>query len=360
MLNIEEKGKDIIKQAMEVGASDVHFHPKEKGAAIQFRVDNRLYDALWLPMSVAEKLLSHFKFLSGMDIGEKRRPQNGAMDMILYPRKLHLRLSTIPTPYHESLVIRILPQDETHSFKELFLFPSIANRLLQIVSCNSGLFMITGPTGSGKTTTMYSLLQTLSVKRHRRVLTIEDPIEKRNPDFIQMEVNEKAGLSYYEGFKAGLRHDPDILVVGEIRDEQTAQLAIRASMTGHLVVSTLHTGSTLECIPRLLEFGIPLHNITQTLRGVATQRLVPLKCPYCDVCSLECLKRRTRRKLAVVEILAGLHLQKALDYPELLTIPGQSTIKDYILRAYALGYIQKETVEKELGLFNRETIQMEA
>ncbi|WP_263622855.1 competence type IV pilus ATPase ComGA [Guptibacillus algicola] len=359
-MNIEAKGQEIIKQAVEVGASDVHFHPKEKGTLVQFRVDHKLYDAMWLPSSISQKVLSHFKFLSGMDIGEKRRPQNGAMDMILYPHRFHLRLSTIPTPYHESLVLRILPQDETHAFKELFLFPPTANRLLQIVSYNSGLFMITGPTGCGKTTTLYSLLQTLSIKRHRRVLTIEDPIEKRNPDFIQMEVNEKAGLSFYEGFKAGLRHDPDILVVGEIRDEQTAQLAIRASMTGHLVVSTLHTGSTLECIPRLLEFGIPLQYIAQTLRGVATQRLVPIKCPYCKVCSLECLKQRKHRKLAIVEILAGLHLQKAILDPTLISIPGQTTIKDYVLRAYALGFIDKGTVERELGLWNRETIQMEA
>ncbi|WP_347549633.1 ATPase, T2SS/T4P/T4SS family [Pseudalkalibacillus hwajinpoensis] len=117
MLSIEEKGKDIIKQAIEVGASDVHFHPKEKGTLIQFRVDHRLYDAMWIPMTISEKLLSHFKFLSGMDIGEKRRPQNGAMDMVLYPRRLHLRLSTIPTSYNESLVVRILPQDETHTYE---------------------------------------------------------------------------------------------------------------------------------------------------------------------------------------------------------------------------------------------------
>lgn len=124
MLNIEAKGKDIIKQAVEVGASDVHFHPKEKGALIQFRVDNKLYDAMWLPSSISQKVLSHFKFLSGMDIGEKRRPQNGAMDMILYPHRLHLRLSTIPTPYHESLVLRILLKmklmpSENYSYSQL-------------------------------------------------------------------------------------------------------------------------------------------------------------------------------------------------------------------------------------------------
>jgi competence protein ComGA len=338
---IEEKAVTIIQKAFSQNATDIHIIPKSNYVLISFRVTNQLLPIQQLPIEEADRLITYLKYRAEMDIGERRRPQNGSFEVDIKGTKVGLRLSTLPSYFMESLVIRLLPQDCSHSFSRLSLFPKTTKILLSMVEKAQGLIILTGPTGSGKTTTLYSLLEHATKYLNRNVITLEDPIEKSNEDFLQIQVNEKAGITYSTGLKAILRHDPDIIMVGEIRDAETAKIAIRAALTGHLVLSTMHAKNAKGGLYRLIEFGCNWHDLEQAIVAITAQRLVHLVCPYCkDYCHPLC-PRFFKSRAVVYEILMKKALKEAL-----LEMKGQSmkaaypTLRKQILKGITLGFIK--------------------
>lgn len=348
MFDIEKKSNEIVKKAIITGASDVHIIPCDRSSKIQFRVDDRLVFLESITNLQAEKLISHLKFISKMDIGERRKPQSGSILMIVNNNKINIRISTLPTAPHESMAIRILPQNETNSLQTLTTFPKQNLLLKSLVKNKHGLILVSGPTGSGKTTTIYSLLNDVN-KLNKRIICIEDPIEKRNDAFIQLQINEKAGLTYANLLKAVLRHDPDIIMIGEIRDEATAKIAIRAAMTGHLVISTIHAKNCIGSVFRLKEFGIKPIDIKETIVGLISQRLVELNCSFCgDLCVNFCRQQRRRRRMAIFEILSGKQLDSYLTKQKEPT--SFESFEKMIKKTFALGYISKTEYERWLSM----------
>ncbi|WP_372508716.1 competence type IV pilus ATPase ComGA [Pseudalkalibacillus decolorationis] len=342
-VNVESKSESLLKRAISMGATDLHIVPQRRSSLIQVRINQRLYPLEEVPLIYSERLISHFKFLAAMDIGEKRKPQNGAIHHYLPVNgNVHLRLSTLPSAYNEALAIRILPQEDNTHYTNLSIFPNVLEQVYSLLLRPQGLLLFAGPTGSGKTTLMYSLLKETQLYKKRQVITLEDPIEKKMDTVLQIEINEPAGVTYLEGFKSILRHDPDVIMIGEIRDEATAQLAIRASLTGHLVLSTLHAKNTIGCLYRLNEFGIHIEDLRQTLLGIVSQRLYELKCPHCgNACSLFCMMRRQQRRMGVYELLNGQLLQNVMNMiqakkPITVSFPK---LDDYFHRAVAMDYI---------------------
>lgn len=340
---IERLADRIITDAVKSHASDVHIIPRRNDTLIQLRISNKLIPKLQLPKEECDRLVSHFKFTASMDIGERRRPQSGSCSYIIDGQMVGLRFSTLPASQNESLVIRILPLQDNIPFYQISLFPSMTNKLLALLKHSHGLIILTGPTGSGKTSTLYALLNQTSHLYDRNVITLEDPIEKENELVLQVQVNEKAGVTYTSGLKAILRHDPDIIMVGEIRDVETAKIAVRAALTGHLVLTTMHTRDAKGAINRLIEFGVTWQEIEQTLIAVTAQRLVELICPYCSgICSPFCYGHGRAKRASVFELLSGKTLKDALGeargdkckshYP---------TLRDEIRKGIALGYIKE-------------------
>lgn len=270
-----------------------------------------------------------------MDIGEIRKPQDGSITHKLGPNNYALRLSTLPVNQMESLAVRILPQEENLPIDKLFLFPSQLNVLKKWMNNPAGLILLTGPTGSGKTTTLYALLQSLLEEKSFQTITLEDPIEKKLHDILQVQVNEKAGITYQSGLKAALRHDPDIIMVGEIRDHYTAKFAIDASLTGHLVLSTLHAKNTTGTIHRLLEMGLTKTELSQSLVGVASIQLLPID-----------LIPDMVRRAAIVEFLYGQNLSTAIDGQPIDMRTNHHSFSHLRKKAFAYGYIT-ETAYKE-------------
>ncbi|UOE54389.1 competence type IV pilus ATPase ComGA [Cytobacillus oceanisediminis] len=341
---IERMAERIIKDAVRSHASDIHIIPRRKDTLIQLRFGSQLTPRLYLPKEECDRLISHFKFTASMDIGEKRRPQSGAYSLEVDGKMIGMRFSTLPSSHSESLVIRILPQQEQIPFLKISLFPDMTRKMLALLKHAHGLIIFTGPTGSGKTTTLYSLLNETSHMFHRNVITLEDPIEKENDLVLQVQVNEKAGVSYSAGLKAILRHDPDIIMVGEIRDAETAKIAVRAALTGHLVLSTMHTRDAQGAVYRLAEFGVNMMEIEQTLVAVTAQRLVELNCPYCEgECSPFCYGYGRWKRASVFELLAGRALNASIKKARgEISLVKYRTLKEVINKGIALGYI-KET-----------------
>ncbi len=271
----------ILRAAATEGASDVHFEPKEDGLVVRFRLDGEMHGHVRLPVAQREALLARGKIFGGMDITEKRLPQDGRAVLRERGRRFHLRLSTLPTVHGESLVIRLLDQTmPSQDFAQLGLAPSQAEALRASLAGPAGLVYLTGPTGSGKTTTLHAALHALD-HEGRVIHTLEDPVEYEFPGIRQTEIREKIGLTFATSLRALLRQNPDVLLVGETRDAETAQLAIRAALTGHLVLSTLHTNDALAAIPRLRDLGVESFLLAASLRLVAAQRLVRRLCTEC-------------------------------------------------------------------------------
>jgi len=271
----------ILRAAVADLASDVHFEPKEDALLVRFRLDGEMHDYVSLPLAQREPLLARVKIFGGMDITEKRLPQDGRAKLTEAGKRIHLRLSSLPTVHGESLVLRLLDQTmPTKSFRELGFMPEQAEALHAAIAGPAGLIFLTGPNGSGKTTTLHSALHALDTSR-RAISTLEDPVEYEFPAIRQTEIREKIGLTFAAGLRALLRQNPDVMLVGETRDSETAQLAIRAALTGHLVFSTLHTNDALAAIPRLRDLGVEPFLLAAALRLVAAQRLVRQLCPSC-------------------------------------------------------------------------------
>lgn len=345
--SIEKLAEQIVKDAVRNNATDIHIIPRKKDTLIQLRIANRLIPRFHLPEEDCDRLISHFKFSASMDIGERRRPQNGAISINIANETIGLRLSTLPANQKESLVIRILPHQEQFPLYKLSLFPDMTMKLLALLNHAHGLIIFSGPTGSGKTTTLYSLLNETSQLFERNVITLEDPVEQENESVLQVQVNEKAGITYASGLKAVLRHDPDIIMVGEIRDSETAKIAVRASLTGHLVLSTMHTRDAAGAIYRLMEFGVSRVEIKQTLVAVVAQRLVELTCPYCEgACPPYCFSYNDLKRASVFELLTGGSLTAVLKGTDDEQGPSYKQLKDAIRKGIALGFIKESEYER--------------
>ncbi|MCD8508733.1 MAG: GspE/PulE family protein [Bacillus sp. (in: Bacteria)] len=344
-METEQRTKDVLVNAVAYRASDVHLVPLEKIGVVRFRIDGQLVEMECIPLKTMLKMISHLKFISGMDVGERRRPQNSSMEIPVLQKSYSMRLSTFPSSFHETLVIRLFPQ-ETQTLQQLSLFPKQAKHLLELANSPAGLLIVCGPTGSGKTTTLYSLLQACFMERHRNIITLEDPVEQKHSNFLQMEINERAGITYATGLKSLLRHDPDIIMIGEIRDRETAQMAIRAALTGHFVLSTLHSKDTLSGIKRLYELGISTMDLKESVKAIVSQRLVDLVCPYCEGgCNPFCKKLRTRRRVAVFEILANDQLKMSVADMN-MDFKLKGSLLDNLNKGIALGFVNNYEYER--------------
>lgn len=272
----------LLQYAFEQRASDIHLEPRRETSTIRFRIDGVLHDVYQMPPVVMAAVTSRIKILGRMNVAEKRKPQDGRLKTkSVDGSEVELRLSTLPTAFGEKMVMRIFdPEVLLRSPSQMGLADDDYQHWRDMVGANSGIVLVTGPTGSGKTTTLYSTLKQLAT-REVNVCTIEDPIEMVEPAFNQMQVTEAIDLGFAEGVRALMRQDPDIIMIGEIRDLETANMAIQAALTGHLVISTLHTNDAPSAVTRLVDLGIAPYLIGATLLGVMAQRLVRTLCPQC-------------------------------------------------------------------------------
>jgi general secretion pathway protein E len=271
----------ILFEALRRRASDIHVHPQENKLVIRFRIDGMLVDAFSPPLSLAAAISSRLKVMTELDIANRHTPQDGHTSVRVGSRKVDIRFSCIPTVYGERLVLRLLDQTATQlSLDEIGMQKEMQAQLLDLIERPTGIVLVTGPTGSGKTTTLYAALSRID-RSSRNVMTIEDPVEYHLDGISQMQVNVKRGVTFAAGLRSLLRQDPDVILVGEIRDAETAQLAIQASLTGHLVLATLHTNDSPSAIPRLVDIGIEPYLITSSLLAVMAQRLMRRTCQAC-------------------------------------------------------------------------------
>lgn len=275
---------NLIRQAYEQGASDVHIEPFDRYICIRIRVDGVLKEFTNINKNTQDALITRFKIIGGMNIAEKRVPQDGRIDLMIDGKEIDIRISTIPTIYGEKIVIRLLGHSlqELSTMEDLGLDERNAKILSHMVHSPNGIILVTGPTGSGKTTTLYSVLNSLKSPKVN-IVTVEDPVEKRINGINQVQVNQKAGLTFGTGLRSILRQDPDIIMVGEIRDEETAKIAVRSAITGHLVLSTIHTNDSATAIARLKDMGVEPYLIASSLVGIIAQRLARRLCPDCKI-----------------------------------------------------------------------------
>ena len=274
--------QDILQKALKEKASDIHIEPFSDLLKIRIRVDGKMKEMLNLELDLYPPLTSVIKYKANMDITEKRLPQDGRIDVKTKDSVIDIRISTVPTTYGEKIVLRLLNRDSFLKTKyELGFSNEAVEKIQKIINQRTGILLVTGPTGSGKTTTVYSILKDLR-NSSKNIMTIEDPIEYKMEGINQIQVNHKVGLTFEKGLKAILRQDPDIIMVGEIRDVETAKTAVRAAITGHLVISTLHTNDAISSIARLIDMEIPPYLLNASLIGVISQRLVRKVCENCS------------------------------------------------------------------------------
>jgi len=273
----------ILGQAVDNSASDVHVEPFENETRVRYRIDGVLFDMLTFPKHLHPPVSSRIKIMSGMDIAEKRHPQDGRILLRVAGRRIDIRVSSLPAIYGEKLVMRLLDQATAMVGLEKLGLDSDERVVLdKIIEVPYGIILVTGPTGSGKSTTLYSVIQNLN-SYEVNITTVEDPVEYTIAGVNQVQINEKAGLTFDTVLRSILRQDPDIILVGEMRDTETAQLAVRAALTGHLVLSTLHTNDAPSSIVRMIDMGIPPFLVSSSVVAVMAQRLVRKLCPHCKV-----------------------------------------------------------------------------
>src|SRR4051812_30454904 len=282
----------IVAEGIATGASDIHLESGETGIAVRYRIDGMLKDIMTLPKAVGVPLVSRIKIMSLMDIADRLRPQGGRARVAIDGARVDLRVSTLPASHGEKVVIRILDSRAAiRSLESLGLDPVDGPRMQKLLEVREGLILVTGPTGSGKTTTLYAALRML---QHRgvNIITVEDPVEYRIPGIVQVQIHEKAGLTFASALRSVLRQDPDVLLIGEIRDRETAAIAIQASLTGHLVFATLHTNDACSSIVRLTDLGVDPVKLAGALKGVVAQRLIRRLCPDCKLVANAGVPRR--------------------------------------------------------------------
>jgi type II secretory ATPase GspE/PulE/Tfp pilus assembly ATPase PilB-like protein len=271
----------IIQQAVRNRASDIHFEPQSNRLRVRFRIDGMLIDMFSLPSSVYPALLTRIKIMSEMDIAEQRRPQDGQFTVQVDQRDIDIRVATLAASYGERVTLRILDkQVSLYSLSEIGFLPDTEASVTDILKSRAGMMLVAGPTGSGKTTTMYACINHLD-KNENNIITIEDPIEYKFHNINQTQVNTKVGVTYASGLRAILRNDPDIVLIGEVRDQETAHISIQAALTGHLLLASIHANDTVSTLFRLLELDIDAYLISTTLIGILSQRMVRRICTYC-------------------------------------------------------------------------------
>nr|WP_269748796.1 competence type IV pilus ATPase ComGA [Lysinibacillus timonensis] len=296
---VESKSEQLLFKGLTFGASDIHIVPTSDNYTVHFRKYGKLFNAGNITIDLGNRIISYFKFLSSLDISEKRKPQSGSFQKEMQKKLYSFRVSTLPSIFQkESLVIRLMLQNATNSITSLCYHSKSAERLINLISNRQGLLLFCGATGSGKTTSMYSLIHYCSESLARHVISLEDPVESSQEHLLQIQVNERAGVTYAAGLRAILRHSPDVIMIGEIRDHETAKIAIEASLTGHLVLSTIHAKDSVNCIYRLMDLGIPIEEIRQSLLGIIAQCLIQVG-------------KHDQRK-ALYEILSDIHLYEAI------------------------------------------------
>lgn len=271
----------LFYQAIKKRASDIHIEVKERYGEVRFRIDGTLSKHIEIDKGIVQLVVSRIKVISNLDISEKRVPQDGRTQVKIAGKNLDIRVSVVPTYYGERVVMRILSHtSDIPSIKDLGFNDSIASGLDSLLRNSHGIILVTGPTGSGKSTTLHACLQKL-VSPEKNIISVEDPVEYNSDNINQIQVNSKVGLTFASGLRSILRQDPDIIMVGEIRDSETAKIAIQAAMTGHLVLSTLHTNNSTSAVTRLIDMEVENFLIISTLLGVLAQRLVRKLCPHC-------------------------------------------------------------------------------
>ena len=271
----------IIERAATERASDIHLEPREGDLTVRMRIDGLLREILTVPKNLQNSVISRLKVMGSMDIAERKVPQDGRANVRLKQKDIDLRMSTLPTIYGEKIVIRLLDKSSTLLDKEsIGLSGEDLKKYMKLITSHSGVVLIVGPTGSGKSSTMYTMIRELNTEQVNLV-TLEDPVEYNIDGINQVQINEKTGMTFANGLRAVVRQDPDIISVGEIRDGETAQIALRAAITGHLVLSTVHTNDAASTIDRLVNIGVEPYLIATALKGIISQRLVRRICPHC-------------------------------------------------------------------------------
>ncbi|WP_301107388.1 competence type IV pilus ATPase ComGA [Sporosarcina sp.] len=296
---IEKTCFQLLEKAIQSEATDLHFVPTSDGYDVAIRKHSVFSKIGQFPQTLGGRLISFYKFLSSLDISEQRRPQSGSFHRSFSDQNFSFRVSTIPSiQLRESVAIRIQKHDKIVPLSQLCMKPEWARQLSEAAAYKQGLFLVTGPTGSGKTTTLYSLTAHCVNQLERHVISLEDPVENNHSHLLQIQVNERSGITYSAGLKAILRHSPDVIMIGEIRDAETAKIAVEAALTGHLVLSTVHAKDPVGCLYRLLDLGIHLEELRQTVIAISAQRLV---------------KKPTGDTVAVFEILQDLQIEEAAE-----------------------------------------------
>jgi len=285
----------IISEGILSRASDIHVEPEEGGVAVRYRIDGVLRQVMKIPRQAGLPLISRIKIMSSLDIADRLRPQDGRARVAVNGQPIDLRVSTLPAQLGEKVVIRILDSRATvKSLDTLGLNPGEAEAIKRLLENHEGILLVTGPTGSGKTTTLYSAINQIK-SEGVNIVTVEDPVEYRMQGIVQVQVQEKAGLTFAAALRSILRQDPNVVLIGEIRDKETAQIAVQASLTGHLVLSTLHTNDAANAVTRLVDIGVEAYKIAASLRGVVAQRLMRKLCPTCKEVWMEAPPERLRR-----------------------------------------------------------------
>lgn len=274
MLIIEQASSELIQEAIQLEASDIHFYPSLTEYTIYNQKDGHLQKRRTIPKAMGKRMISHYKFLAKLDVTEHRKAQSGSFQKELDGKSYSFRVSTMPSMHEESVVIRLQKKDDVMSLDQLFTQPEWKQQTEKLLVQKQGLVVITGPTGSGKTTSLYSMITYCVNVLDRHVISLEDPVEHPVNYLLQVQVNEKTGFTYDAGLKAILRHSPDVIMIGEIRDSATALTAIRAALTGHLVLTTVHAKDNEGVIYRLLDLGVRKEELKQTLSGIFSQRLI--------------------------------------------------------------------------------------
>ncbi len=273
--------EEILQQSLALGSSDIHLEPGKEKMQVRCRIDGVLQPLMQIRKNLQDPVLSRFKILAGMDIGEKRLPQDGRLQEIWQGSQVDIRVSTLPTLFGESMVLRLLNQQQVHpELASLGFSKAHLETFRHLISQPHGLFLVTGPTGSGKSTTLYAALSGMD-RRQKKIITVEDPVEYQMEGISQVAVRPKIGLTFARCLRSILRQDPNIVMIGEIRDKETAEIAIQAALTGHLVFSTLHTNTAAGAVTRLLDMGVEPYLVSAALLGAAAQLLVRRLCPHC-------------------------------------------------------------------------------
>lgn len=347
-MEIESYTNFLIQKAKEIGTSDIHILPNKEEYKVYFRISGQLESKYSVSIEKGIRLIQYLKYLADMDVGERRAPQGGGLVYTLGDQwEQDLRISVI-TNYHgqESMVIRLLESQEKILLEQSTFLAEELNEMKILNQFKSGLILFSGPVNSGKTTTMYQLIRERINKAELQVITIEDPVEIEEERFFQIQVNEQAGGSYEESLKASLRHHPDLIVVGEIRDEETARMAIRAALTGHLILATVHARNAEGVITRMLELGISFELLKQTLIGIVFQKLIPIYCPLCGgSCQSYCSNYASNRKRAALYDLFSSEKIQQLAAEDLYESSQNRTrnFNHLLKKVYAYGYISEDT-----------------